>query len=424
MNFEFLIVSMLILVACCLVVVLYKNRAKLGFSKKTTELIPTLAAAVDNDIGCNLAVQNEIGINVVESREINHIPVRAHKINNSDKAINRVRHLASDLFKGVSSVSNKTVEIVFKPDIQNGLMDGTYTLMKTQTGEVLADAVNAKGTIVGKARLMQSGKARQIASGAFQLVSIAVAQSHLSDIELSLSAIKDLIAEMAERQENEEKANITGAFDYLREVADHMRELRGVEDFPLHKKTIIESIIRDSYVWRNKLEEDISLLIKQISDLEDLDTFGTGVTYKRLKELVAKINPLLRRRELFLNLTSAIILVSTYLDPSRREFSKIDPGDDNWSSFMEEFKSAVASKEATLISKSFWNSGETLELRKEKIKSMSAEYVRLSVDQQRNFISAQGVLEKSLNTLISSNGHVRVAISFDGRGEVTEAAIV
>src|SRR3546814_16829095 len=119
----------------------------------------------------------------------------------SSDLIKRVRHMASDLYKGAASVSNKTVEVIFKAEIQHGFADGTYTLMKTRSGEVLADAVDSSGSVVGKGRLIQGGKARQLASGAFQLVSIAVAQSHLADIERSLSAIKDSISEILERSE-------------------------------------------------------------------------------------------------------------------------------------------------------------------------------------------------------------------------------
>src|SRR3546814_18079119 len=108
--------------------------------------------------------------------------------------------------------------------------------MKTRSGEVLADAVDSSGSVVGKGRLIQGGKARQLASGAFQLVSIAVAQSHLADIERSLSAIKDSISEILERQENEDKSRITGAFDYLREIAAYMRELRCPDELSQPKR--------------------------------------------------------------------------------------------------------------------------------------------------------------------------------------------
>ena len=176
----------------------------------------------EGEIGCDLAVFNENGFKIIESREIQTMPARAYSVNSSDNAINRVKHMAADLFKGAVSIQNKTVEVIFKPEIQQGLADGTYTLLKTNSGEILADAVNSSKKFVGKGRIIQGGKARQLASGAFQLVSIAVAQSHLADIERSLNAIKDSISEILEKHENEDKARISGAFDYLRDIASCM----------------------------------------------------------------------------------------------------------------------------------------------------------------------------------------------------------
>lgn len=378
----------------------------------------------EGEIGCNLTIFNENGIKILESREIQTIPARAYRMESSDSAINRVKHMAADLFKGAVSIPNKTVEIIFKPEIQQGLVDGTYTLMKTNSGETLADAVNTSGTIVGKGRVIHGGKARQLASGAFQLVSIAVAQSHLADIERSLSAIKDSISEILERQENEDKARISGAFDYLREISTYMREFKCPDELSLQKRNAIEEIVKDSYSWRNKLEEDMASLIKQISNLENLDTFGTGTTFEKLKGLIEKVEPLLKRRELFLNLASAINFVTTYLDPAKREFSRVNTENEKWSELVENYKDAVWNKQSSLMGKALFNSDETLQLRRDKLKSLSSEYRQLAIEQKNSYIYAQDSLEKSVSRLIGPGGNVHVAISFDERGHVNGAAII
>lgn len=316
------------------------------------------------------------------------------------------------------------MEVIFKPEIQRGLIDGTYKLMGTKSGEVLADAVDASNKVVGKARLIQGGKAKQLAGGAFQLVSIAVAQSHLAEIEKSLSAIKNSISEIIERQENEDKARITGAFDYLREIAAHMRELRCPDELPQQKRNAIEGIIKDSYSWRNKLEEDMESLVRQISNLADLGTFGTGDTFERLKVLIEKVRPLLKRRELLLNLATAINFVTAYLDPAKREYSKIDVNENGWSILIDQFKDAVLNRESVLMGKSFWNAGETLQLRKDKLRSLSSDYHRTGNDQQGDYLALRSSLADNLSRFIGPNGDVRIAISFDGQGNVGGAAIV
>lgn len=385
---------------------------------------PAISTPKEEEIGCNLAIFDKNGFKILESREIEIMPTRGYNVESSGSAINRVKHIAADLFKGATSIPNKSVEIIFKPEIQQGLADGTYTLMKTKSGEILADAVNSNGTIVGKGRLIQGGKARQLASGAFQLVSIAVAQSHLADIERSLSAIKDSISEVLERQENEDKARITGAFDYLHEIANYMRELRCPDELTQQKRVVIEGIIKDSYAWRNKLEEDMMSLINQIASLTDSDTFGTGNTFEKLSNLINKIKPLLKRRDLFLNLSSAINFVTAYLDPTRREFSKIDTNNIKWGSLIEKYKDAALDRESNLMNTALWNSKETLQLRKLRLRSLASEYERHAFDQQSSYLDLQSALQSSMSRLIDPSGNIHVAIAFDSEGQVNSAAIV
>ncbi len=422
-----LLIIISILVPTLLVLIIARNRKSRrntvdSITSDTSDTSDT-SEAID-EFGCDLAIVDDNGIKVLESREIEKIPDRAHLIESSSSAINRVTHLTSDLFKGSVSVPNKTVEVLFKPDIQQGLSDGTYKLMRTKSGEILADAVDSSNKIVGKARLIQGGKAKQLASGAFQLVSIAVAQSHLADIERSLSAIKDSISEVLERQENEDKARITGAFDYLREISEHMKELRCPDELPQQKRNAIEVIIKDSYSWRNKLEEDMASLTKNISILKDQDNFGTGDTFEHLKSLIERIRPLLKRRELFLNLASVINFVTAYLDPAKREYSSIDINESRWSNLIEQFKDAVLERESKLMCKAFWNSNETLELRRDKLRSLSFDYHRTGNEQQHEYLTLRSSLVESMSRFIEPSGNVRIAMSFDGKGVVSSAAVL
>jgi len=426
-NINLLIIVIFIAAACLLWIIFRRNKVDgviTPSSPKQMNHEPNHVSEIIKDFEFDLAIFDENGLKVLESKEIEKIPARAHFIESSSSAINRVKHLASDLFKGAANVPNKSVEVIFKPEIHQGLADGTYTLMKTKTGEVLADAVDSSRKIVGKGRIIQGGKARQLAGGAFQLVSIAVAQSHLADIERSLSAIKDSIFEVLERQENEDKARITGAFDYLREISTHMKELRCPDELPQQKRNAIEGIIKDFYSWRNKLEEDLISLISQISSLIDADTFGTGNTFERLKSLIERIRPLLKRRELLLNLASAINFVTAYLDPAQREYSQISVNEAHWSELIDRFKNAVLDRESALMGEAFWNSNETLQLRKDKLRALSFDYHRTGTDQQENYLKLRNSLTESMSRLIDPSGSVRVAIAFDGHGDVGSAAIL
>jgi len=427
LNTILLVTIAILLIAGASFIIIRRNAA--GARIEASEASRTASPSVgmpgaNTDLGCDFALFDDNGMSLLECREIERIPARTHALDSSGSGIERVKHLAADLFKGAASVPGRTVEVVFKPEIQKGLTEGTYSLMRTKSGEILADAVDSSNKLVGKARLMQGGKAKQLAGGAFQLVSIAVAQSHLADIEKSLGVIKDSIAEVIERQENEDKARITGAFDYIREIASHMRELRCPDELPQHKMNAIEGVIKDSYAWRNKLEEDMSSLIRQISTLSDSDTFGTGDTFNKLKGLIERVRPLLARRELFLNLASALDFVTAYLDPVQRNYSRLSVNEELWSALLEQFSKAVSARDAALLGKAFWNSGETLQLRKDKLRSMTSDYHRLGNDQQASYLQVRHALNASMSRLIDPSGNVRIAIAFDGQGGVGSAAIL
>lgn len=427
LNAILLITISVLLIAGASFIIIRRQAAgtRIGARESSSGDSPSAGMSEANiDLGCDFALFDDSGISLLECREIERIPARTHTLDSSGSGIERVRHLAADLFKGAASVPGRTIEVVFKPEIQRGLTEGTYSLMRTKSGEILADAVNSSNKVVGKARLMQGGKAKQLAGGAFQLVSIAVAQSHLADIEKSLSVIKDSIGEVIERQENEDKARITGAFEYIKEIASHMRELRCPDELPQQKMNAIEDVIKESYVARIKLEEDMSSLISKISTLSDSDTFGTGDTFNKLKGFILRVEPLLARRERFLHLASVLDFVTAYLDPAKRNYSRMSVNEERWNDLMEEFKGAVSAREAALLGKAFWNSSETLQLRKDKLISMTSEYHRLGMDQQASYLKVRQALSESMSRLIEPSGNVRIAIAFDGQGGVGSAAIL
>ena len=360
----------------------------------------------------------------MESKELSRIPKNSQRLNGSSNAMDQVRHLTSGLFKGAYSIPDKTVELVFRPEIQEGLKDGTYTLMKTKSGEVLADAIDSNKTIAGKARVVSGGKVRQIASGAFHLVSIAVAQSHLADIQRSLGNIQNSLQELLRNQENKDRTEISGAVDYLSEIADHMKTHQHPEEVSAYKCNMIEGIIFKSFVWRNKLEEDLLSLTQEISNLKDQDTFGTGSTYEALYSLTSKVEPLIKRYELLLDLASATTLVTAYLDPNRTKFSKMQIYPSYYSLPIDKFKLCVHEKSKSLLSSALFNGSETLELRKERIKSLANEHYNHVNVQKDKYIQLINKLDSDVSRLIGSEGEFRVAVSFDSKGEVYEAALI
>ena len=371
-----------------------------------------------------LSVIDESGIVVISSNEISKMPSNSRELSSSDSAIRQTRHLVTDLFKGVVSTPNKTIELVFKKEIQEGINNGTYTLLKTKAGETLADARGPAGKIVGKGRIFDGGKIRQLASGAFQLVSIAVAQSHLADINKSLNSIKDSMEEVLNKLENEDKTKISGAIDYLKNIAEHMKNLKLPSEISDEKSLQLEAIIRESFSWRNKIHEDFKSLIESISKQKDIDYFGTGDTHKQLKNLIEKARPLSDRHELLMQLLSLTDIISAYLDPGRVRFSKMRLENEIWEGLVEEFKTETIKKSDEYLSKAKFNGNEKLKLRKYEVQTEAKKVSQQLINQHQAFENRTNMLQQNLDKMLGDLGDVHVAISFDEKGEVKETAIV
>ncbi|MFP5393396.1 MAG: hypothetical protein ACLGI6_17915, partial [Gammaproteobacteria bacterium] len=109
-------------------------------AKSSVEMPPAqLKLPVDEMFGLpqNYWVADQNGIVVFKGSEIDAIPSGVHHLDIKNEMVQRTGRIVSELFKGTLSIPGKTIEIIFKPEIQAGLSEGTYTLMKTRAGETL-----------------------------------------------------------------------------------------------------------------------------------------------------------------------------------------------------------------------------------------------------------------------------------------------
>ena len=158
-------------------------------------------------------------LDLVEVNELPTIPRRAMVVDANAPEVRSLGNVAIATLKDGAALRGKTLEVVFKKNIAAGLKTGEYELMKTATGERLADAVDIGRSgkpVVGKGRLIESGSGKQLAAGAFQLLSIAVAQAHLAEINDNLKAISDSIDDLTSRLEDRYKGVKDGNIKYLR----------------------------------------------------------------------------------------------------------------------------------------------------------------------------------------------------------------
>lgn len=366
------------------------------------------------------------GHEVVKVNEVASIPRDAYKIDSGTNVEKSITHLVSDMVKGAISVPNKTLELVFSPEVQKGLDSGTYEIMvpKNGLGDTFADVVDESGQIVGKGRLIEGGKVRQLASGAFQLVSIAVAQSHLADINDSLSKLNDAVESIIIHLDNDDKSKISGALEYLKGIAEDIAQYKSAEALSAQKRVIIESIIKDSHTWVNKSLRDFENVIAAIEKQEDIDRFGgTEDTYNKLEWHSNRIESIYEKREILSELHKLLYLILMYIDPSLKDYSRPNLKVEKWQNLISKYRQILLSKNEELLTKAFWNSDSTLKMRKENIEFHTNKSSDLLLKQDSIHSQSIATLENDLLRMFNDN-ELRVALTFDSHGEVEQAAFV
>lgn len=418
----------IIFIAC--VVVLTLSIALIVVRRvKSSVVVPPaqLELPVDEMLGAPgiFSVADQSGVVVFKGSEIGAIPSGVHHLDIKNDIVQRTGRIASELFKGAVSIPGKSIEIIFKPEIQAGLSEGTYTLMKTKAGETLADAVNSSGTIVGKGRVIETGKLRQLAAGSYQLVSIVVAQSHLADIERSLAALQGAVGAVLDNLEAGDRANITGSINYLVKLAQYIKQHYAPDEMPSQMKHSIEGLVFRSHIWRDKLHEDIGMLTKRIDEQSDLDSWGgTENTYKALDSHADAALALLTRHELVMQLLTMINFVITYVDPLGRQYSRPDSGKNTWAIKVSVLSNSLSKQANVFLSSAVFNSEEMLSHRKKDILRKAQLFRQQATEQQKNHDDQMGILTSTVDKYFSPGAEMRIALTFAESGQVQAAAMV
>ncbi|ELI0377438.1 hypothetical protein Q8V56_003430 [Vibrio cholerae] len=369
---------------------------------------------------------DDFGHEVIKVNEVANIPRDARNVELGTNVEKSMTHLVSDMAKGVISVPNKTLELVFSPEVQKGLDSGSYSMMvvKSGVGDTFADVVGENGKIVGKGRLIEGGKVRQLASGAFQLVSIAVAQSHLADIHDSLSKLNDVVESIINHLDNDDKSKISGALEYLKGIAEDIAQYKSAEALSAQKRVIIESIIKDSHIWVDKSLRDFEDIIRSIERQEDIDRFGgTEDTYNELKRHSDRAESVYEKRELLSELHKLLYLILMYIDPSFKDYSRPNLKAEKWHQLISKYKKTLLSKNEELLTKAFWNTESTLQMRKENIEFRTQKSTERLTEQ--GLIHSKNIAELESDLLrMFNNNELKVAIAFDNSGEIEHVAFV
>lgn len=379
------------------------------------------------ELSPELVVADSEGRALVKTRLITQIPAGAPTFSGpGNVAVKRGQQLASDLLKGVATLPNKTLELVFDPEIQKGLSEGTLTIMEAIGGGQRAMAIESNRQIAGHGRLLEGGKAKQLASGAFHLLSIAVAQSHLADINRSLTDIQGAIEKLQRTIDDKDHAQLRGSMNYLEYLVSFMRDLESPELFPQEKRNQLEAIKHQTMQWIEQLQLEASRLRSDIEQLQEVDTFGTGETHKSLVAHAGKVNSLLQKRDVLLRILSLLDIGTAYLDPTASGKWALTLGEKCSKSFLEidALLTTQRDRSIELLSRAVFNRKGTLEQRRSELVAQNEGMRTLTLEHQKAYKATADMLSQHLKKYRDEHQPIRTALTFDQHGEVCKVAML
>lgn len=329
---------------------------------------------------------------------------------NDEENLQNIKHLISDITKGIIGTSNQTVELVFSPEVQKGLANGTYKLLDNR-----AIVVNSTGgRIKEHATILKSGQGKQLLTGGYQLLSVAVAQSHLADIEKRLKNIENTLNDIKTHLENDDISKLLGSIKYI------ISEVKNESDLTDIRKNKIEDIKYKAFQWREKLSLEISDCLKKIKNIQHKDTFGTENIYKEIASIIKDdMSRLKYKYELLMELHILLTMLDNFINPSENGFKTINLDLENISIKIQDFYPSLEDKYGLL--KSMFNQNDTLEERKKTLNILQNNYKsdfdNLILDYKEKYNFVCNKFQKI------NSGEVSIILSLDENSEIQKYLI-
>jgi hypothetical protein len=383
--------------------------------------LPALVEADEMSRYVDLDIHDSNGEVLIQTREISGFTNGQGSRLSNELAVKSGQQLASDIFKGVTTLPGKTIEIVFDPKIQKGLQTGALEIMPAAKGGhyAIARDVGTKRT-AGQGRVIQAGGARQLAAGMFHLASIAVAQAHLADINRNLGEIKTLVQDLSRRLDGKDLAELEGSLQYLQEMAAVLRDLVDPAELPSEKRNQLENMRVKAMASMAFIAREIGALGSKISSQKSKDNFGTGNTHSALVSLAEDASQLVARYQFTLRLVALIEICDTYLDPTRRFTSKetFEQGGRELRASLSGVLAQLRDRANVLLGQALFNSHKKLDARRSSILATQDQLLEQVVECHQGFDHMLKALSEHSDRVYAPNARTRMQLQFDDRGMV------
>jgi hypothetical protein len=216
-----------------------------------------------------------------------------------------------------AGASTETFKVVLRPELQQGLRDGTYEMMRSRevAGAIRANVVNkANGRIRGQGNLIRIGRARQLAALGFNVASLVTAQAHLAEINKKLAEISKGVEDINRHLKNQQEGALVGKMEYLSQLASQLLEGIPSETDTKEINSQLETIERESLEVIGALRKEREQREEELESLNLEKVFSTATTdAKQLTECAGRGASVVRRFQIALWVRLAAVELKSML---------------------------------------------------------------------------------------------------------------
>jgi hypothetical protein len=327
----------------------------------------------------------------------------------------------------VTTAVGRFYELSFSPTIVQRLDGGSATLMQSLHGGVRANAVDQGGRIVGQGSLhpVEFLKTAAAAAAVWQVLSVAVAQKHLADIQKHLQDIASGVRGIQKWLQLDQRGKLEGNLEYLSTIAECFLEGHISEHDLQRYRAQLEDIDRETIQIARSLELEFSQLQSRLPGIRLTEWFGTKHDTETIRTEIHEHERISKAWFLAMHVRAAACQLTCAMPGERqvaeRRLQAIQEalqGCEQWKASTPLFRDLI---EKRLDSP--WNLKSTLHDRRSQL-LVEVESLHQSVVEYESRITVN--LTRIRNKLVagdnSLNSPLRIAVETDSAGKLIRAS--
>lgn len=325
---------------------------------------------------------------------------------------------------GLTVPAGKSIQLVITDTLRNGLASGEFRMMEAREGGFhYGNVVKTDGgKIQGQVGFVEkSKKVAQVASGAYAIASILVAQSHLMSINRNISDIKGIISKIDDRLATADLAKLFGDMSFLRSIVSEIDNLPSIpwREGYLH---ILNDITRDIYHAQATIRMEIETISTESKRISDEDLFGCTKTAIKIENLSGSLNLAIRKCELLIEIACVLRFLVFAFETEGTSIAKFDVDTAFFERTIKNCKSLLTTKKETYLHRDIkFASREAVQKRRMRIhESLTSTNIEISVKRYKDFLDRISSNEK----ILRSHGNVTAIIKTDNSGKMESAFLI